>query len=164
LSAEISGLEAESVGVNIGVACVDKVRAKSLPSTGESRKLGPGIRAFPPRGILFPNIRGVAAKDQESTRVDDPYYASCYHKTGRAIARIAHFLLLKKGHSKRVVLQGCVRPFGCAPFGVAQGKAFDRLRINRAIPSTGEGGGRPYKRSKEEKQIPRADQKHRPSE
>ncbi len=40
-------MEAESVSVNIGVACVDMVRAKSSPSRIESRKLGPGIRAFP---------------------------------------------------------------------------------------------------------------------
>ena len=101
-SAEISGLEAESVSVNIGVACVDMVRAKSSPSRIESRKLGPGIRASSPRGILFPNFRGAAAQDQESTRVDDPYYASCYHKAGASIARFAHFLLLKKAYSKIV--------------------------------------------------------------
>jgi hypothetical protein len=105
LSAEISGLEAESVSVN-GVACVDTVRAKSSPSRIESAKFGPGIHAFPRREIVFPNIRGAAAKDQESTWVDDPYYASCYHKAGRAIARIAHFLLLKKEHSKRNVKKG----------------------------------------------------------
>jgi len=77
------------------------VRAKSSPSRIESPKLGPGIRAIPCKEIVFPNFRGAAAQDQESTRVDDPYYTSCYHKAGRAIARIAHFLLLKKGHSKR---------------------------------------------------------------
>jgi hypothetical protein len=93
-NAELSGREAESLSVNIGVACVDMVRAKL------SRKLGPGILAFSPRGILFPNIRGAAVKDQESTRVDDPYYASCYHETGRAIARIAHFLQRKSGIRK----------------------------------------------------------------
>src|SRR5713226_4888197 len=99
----------------MGVACVDMVRAKSSRSRVESAKLGPGIRAFPRKEILFPNFRGAAAKDQESTRVNDPYYTSCYHKAGRAIARIAHFLLLKKGHSKRVGhvaqddLAGCAR-------------------------------------------------------
>src|SRR5713226_2974897 len=99
-SAEISGLEAESVSVNIGVACMDMVRAKSSRSRIESQKLGPGIRASSPRGILFPRIRGAAAQNQESTRVDDPYYASCYHKAGASIARVAHFLLLKKGIRK----------------------------------------------------------------
>ncbi len=114
-SGEISGLEAESVSVNIGVACVDMVRAKSSPSRIESRKLGPCIHASSPRGILFPNIRGAAAHDQESTRVDDPYYNPCYHKVCRAIAGVAHFLLLKIGHSKRLGqvaqddLAGCAR-------------------------------------------------------
>src|SRR5713226_91136 len=84
----------------MGVACVDMVRAKSSRSRVESAKFGPGIHAFPRKEILFPNFRGAAAQDQESTRVDDPYYNSCYHKAGRAIARVAHFLLLKKGHSK----------------------------------------------------------------
>ena len=93
---KISGLEAESVSVNVGDACVDMVRAKSSQSRIESREHGPGIRAFPGKEILFPNFQGAAVKDQESTRVDDPYYGSCYHKAGRAIARIAHFLLLKK--------------------------------------------------------------------
>jgi len=78
------------------------VRAKSSQSGIESAKFGPGIRASPRKEILFPNFRGAAARDQESTRVDDPYYDSCYHKAGRAIAGVAHFLLLKKGHSKRV--------------------------------------------------------------
>jgi hypothetical protein len=70
--------------------------------------------ASPRTEILFPNFRGAAAQDQESTRVDDPYYASCYHKAGASIGRIAHFLLLKKGHSKRTghlaqdELAGCV--------------------------------------------------------
>jgi len=50
--------------------------------------------------MVFPKFRGAAIKDQERAWVDDPYYASCYHKAGRMIARIAHFLLLKKGHSK----------------------------------------------------------------
>jgi len=78
------------------------VRAKSSQSRIESRKLGPGIRASSRKEIAFPNIRGAAAQDQESTRVDDPYYSSCYHKAGRAIAGVAHFLLLKKGYSNRV--------------------------------------------------------------
>ena len=78
------------------------VRAKSSQSRIKSRKLGPGICASPRKEIVFPKFRGAVAQDQESTRVDDPYYASCYHKAGRAITRIAHFLLLKKGHSKRV--------------------------------------------------------------
>ena len=81
----------------------------------ESRKLGPRIQASLRKEILFQNFRRAAAKDQESTRVDDPYYASCYHKAGPSIARIAHFLLLKKGHSKRMGhvahydLAGCAR-------------------------------------------------------
>src|SRR5712692_2387485 len=91
-SGEISGLEAEPVSVNIGVACVDMVRAKRSPSTRESRKPGPGIRASSRKGILFPNFRRAAIKDQESSRVEDPYYSSCYHKVGALIARIAHFL------------------------------------------------------------------------
>src|SRR5712692_7462656 len=84
----------------MGVACVDMVRAKSSRSRVESAKFGPGIRAFPRKEILFPNFRGAAAKDQESTWVDDPYYTSCYHKAGRAIARIAHFLQKKLGIRK----------------------------------------------------------------
>ena len=93
------------------VACVDMVRARISPSRIESRKLGPGIGASPHKEIFLPNSGGAAAQDQESTRVDDPYYASCYHKAGRAITRIAHFLLLKKGHSNRV---GHVAQEGCA--------------------------------------------------
>ena len=76
------------------------VRANSSPSRVESRKLGPGIRASTRKEILFAKFRGAAAKDQESTRVEDPYYASCYHKAGRANARIAHFLQRKSGIRK----------------------------------------------------------------
>ena len=69
------------------------VRAKSSQSGIESAKFGPGIRAFPRKEILFPRLRGAAAKDQERalgsmTRI----YNSCYHKAGRAIAGVAHFL------------------------------------------------------------------------
>ena len=94
-STEIPGPEAESVSVNMGVACVDTVKTKSSQSRVENRKLGPGIRAFPRKEILFPNSRSAAAQDQESTRVDDPYYNSCYHMAGASIARIAHFLQIK---------------------------------------------------------------------
>ena len=100
MSAEISGREAESVSVNIGVACVDLVRAKGSQSGIESAKLGPGIRASPRKEIVFPKFRGAAIKDQESTRVEDPYYSSCYHKSGAWIARIAHFLRRKSGIRK----------------------------------------------------------------
>src|SRR5713101_6705815 len=73
------------------------VRAKSSQSRIKSRKLGPGICASPRKEIVFPKFRGAVVQDQESIWVDDPYYTSCYHKAGRAIAGVAHFLLLKKG-------------------------------------------------------------------
>ncbi len=40
---------------------------KSSQSRVESAKLGPGIRASPRKEILFPNFRGAAAQDQESS-------------------------------------------------------------------------------------------------
>jgi len=82
------------------VACVDMVRARISPSRIESRKLGPGIGASPHKEIFLPNSGGAAAKDQERTRVDDPYYTSCYHKAGRTSARIARFLQKKLGIRK----------------------------------------------------------------
>ena len=82
------------------VACVEMVRAKSSPSRIGGGKFGPGIRASSRKEIFSPNFRSATAQDQESTRVDDPYYNPCYHKVCRAIAGVAHFLLLKKEHSK----------------------------------------------------------------
>jgi hypothetical protein len=71
------------------------VKAKSSQSRVESAAFGPGIRAFPRQEILFPNFRGSTTQDQESSRSDDLFYDLFYHKAGRAIARIAHFLLFK---------------------------------------------------------------------
>jgi len=59
-SAEIPGLEAESVSVNMGVACVDMVRAKSSPSRIESRSMG---RAYVPfRAKRFSSRKFVAQR------------------------------------------------------------------------------------------------------
>ncbi len=48
------------------------VRAKRSQSRVASREFGPGIGAFPRKEILFPNFRGAAVMDQESTWVEGP--------------------------------------------------------------------------------------------
>ena len=105
-SAEIPGLEAESVSVNMGVACVDMVRAKSSPSRIESRSMG---RAYVPFRAKRFSSRKFVAQRLRIRKALGSMTRITLHVTTRQVERMRALRIFFREirHSKRLGPAGC---------------------------------------------------------